>query len=44
MVCKLTYIGFHLSLGKLEKVPSFFDYIAYLYFYPTANMGPTHTY
>lgn len=44
MVCKMTYVSFHYCDGRLDHIPSLFEYFSYIYFFPTAFMGPVFEY
>mmetsp|Transcript_5823 Transcript_5823/g.530 ORF Transcript_5823/g.530 Transcript_5823/m.530 type:complete len:101 (-) Transcript_5823:929-1231(-) len=39
MLCKMTYFTFNYCDGKVE-VPTLLDYLGYLYFFPSAIIGP----
>lgn len=40
MLCKITYVSFYYSQGKLESLPSLSEYLGYIYFYPSSTIGP----
>ncbi len=40
MLCKMLYVSFYYSDGRLKEIPSFFEYMGYMYFYPSAIIGP----
>lgn len=39
MLCKMTYFTFGYCDNKVE-MPEFLDYLGYLYFFPSAIIGP----
>jgi D-alanyl-lipoteichoic acid acyltransferase DltB (MBOAT superfamily) len=41
ITCKYFYFGYEVHDGKLENLPNFLEFLGYIYFYPTAAIGPT---
>lgn len=39
MLCKMTYFTFGYADGKV-KMPTLLEYLGYLYFFPSAIVGP----
>jgi D-alanyl-lipoteichoic acid acyltransferase DltB (MBOAT superfamily) len=44
MFCKFTYAAFYYADGRLKEIPSFSEYIGYLYFFPSSTIGPVFSF
>lgn len=44
MICKLIYFSFYVADGRIATLPNMLDYLGYVYFYPSAIVGPTFNY
>lgn len=44
MLCKMIYFAFFYSDGKIKECPSLLEYLGYIYFYPSAIIGPAFDY
>ena len=44
LLCKMTYVSFFYSDDRLKELPSLIDYLGYLYFFPSATIGPVFPY
>ena len=40
ITCKLSYFAIFYADKKIEKLPSLFTFLGFIYFYPSAIIGP----
>ena len=44
IICKLTYFSFYSADGRIPKLPNLLEFLGYVYFYPSAIIGPAFNY
>jgi len=44
MLCKLTYFTFYYCDGRIKDLPPILDFYSYIFFFPTAFMGPVFSF